>query len=167
MRGAARAAPGGRARSRACAREDLPGEGAAEHGRRGGGRIIRGSDPAFKARRFGPGRRPRSWALRPLPIGTGPTAEEHGPMGAHVDSRPPAEAQVHRILLVGDRDADAERIRDLLASSDARPPLAFAHAHTLSQAFETLDRNEADVLLMDVGAGGAKEMAAVSQARVR
>src|SRR5690606_36944181 len=42
-----------------------------------------------------------------------------------------------------------------------------ARAHTLSQAFETLERNEADVLLMDVGAGGAREMAAVSQARVR
>src|SRR5690606_25893072 len=88
-------------------------------------------------------------------------------MGADDVSRPPGEPPVHRVLLVSERDAAAELIRALLASSAAGPPLGFARAHTLSQAFETLDRNEADVLLMDVGAGGAKEMAAVSQARVR
>lgn len=88
-------------------------------------------------------------------------------MGADDVSRPPGEPPVHRVLLVSERDADAELIRALLASSAAEPPFGFARAHTLSQAFETLERNEADVLLMDVGAGGAREMAAVSQARVR
>ena len=77
------------------------------------------------------------------------------------------EPSVYRILFVSDRDADAELIRALLESSDAEPPFRFAHAHTLAQAFERLEQNEVDVLLMDVGAGDARAMAAVSQARVR
>jgi diguanylate cyclase (GGDEF)-like protein len=77
------------------------------------------------------------------------------------------EPAVYRVLLVSDREADAELIRALLESSAADPPFRFAHAHTLSQALETLERNEVDVLLMDVAEGGAREMAAVSQARVR
>jgi len=88
-------------------------------------------------------------------------------MGAADDTRTAGDPPVHRVLLVSDREADAELIGALLESSIADPPFRFAHAHTLSQAFETLERNEADVLLMDVGDGGAREMAAVSQARVR
>jgi diguanylate cyclase (GGDEF)-like protein len=87
-------------------------------------------------------------------------------MGAVEEARS-GEPSIYRILLVSARDADAELIRALLESSAADPPFRFAHAHTLSQAFETLERNEVDVLLMDVGEGDAREMAAVSQARVR
>jgi diguanylate cyclase (GGDEF)-like protein len=79
----------------------------------------------------------------------------------------PAEPSVLRVLLVSDREADAELIRALLESSAADPPFRFAHAHSLSQALETLERNEVDVLLMDVGDGEGRSMAAVSQARVR
>jgi diguanylate cyclase (GGDEF)-like protein len=79
----------------------------------------------------------------------------------------PAESGVLRVLFVGDRHADAELLRALLAASAADPPFRFSHAHTLSQAFETIERSEVDVLLMDVGSGGAREMAVVSQARVR
>ncbi|MEB2343947.1 MAG: EAL domain-containing protein [Deltaproteobacteria bacterium] len=87
-------------------------------------------------------------------------------MGAVEEARA-GEPSAHRILLVSGRDADAELIRVLLESSAADPPFRFAHAHTLSQALEVLERNEVDVLLMDVGPGDAREMAAVSQARVR
>ena len=79
----------------------------------------------------------------------------------------PAESGALRVLFVGDRDADAELIRALLAASAADPPFRYAHAHTLSQALETIERGEVDVLLMDVGAGSAREMAVISQARVR
>lgn len=82
------------------------------------------------------------------------------------ETRPP-EPTALRVLLVSDREADAELIRALLESSAADPPFRFAHAHTLSQALETLERNETDVLLMDVGEGDGRAMAAVSQARVR
>ena len=78
-----------------------------------------------------------------------------------------AEPPAHRILLVSGREADAELIRALLESSASDPPFRFAHAHTLSQALELLERNEVDVLLMDVGDGDPREMAVVSQARVR
>lgn len=78
-----------------------------------------------------------------------------------------SEPAALRVLLVSDRDADAELIRALLESSAADPPFRFAHAHTLSQALETLERNEADVLLMDVGEGDSRAMGVVSQARVR
>jgi diguanylate cyclase (GGDEF)-like protein len=87
-------------------------------------------------------------------------------MGASDEVRA-GEPASYRVLLVSDRQADAELIRALLESSAADPPFRFTHAHSLSQAFETLERNEVDVLLMDVAEGGAREMAAVSQARVR
>ena len=78
-----------------------------------------------------------------------------------------AAAAAQRVLLVSDRDADAELIRALLESTVADPAFRFARMHSLSQAFETLERNEVDVLLIDVGDGGARELAAASQARVR
>ncbi len=76
-------------------------------------------------------------------------------------------AAAHRVLLVSDHDADAELIRALLESAVADPAFRFARMHSLSQAFETLERNEVDVLLIDVGEGGSRELAAASQARVR
>jgi PleD family two-component response regulator len=86
---------------------------------------------------------------------------------AAADELRAGEPAAHRVLFVSDREADAELVRALLESSGAEPPFRFAHAHALSQAFETLERGEVDVLLMDVGEGGARELAAVSQARVR
>ena len=76
-------------------------------------------------------------------------------------------AAAHRVLLVSDRDADAELIRALLESTVADPAFRFARMHSLPQALETLERNEVDVLLIDVGEGGSRELAAASQARVR
>ena len=76
-------------------------------------------------------------------------------------------AAAHRVLLVSDHDADAELIRALLESAVADPAFRFARMHSLSQALETLERNEVEVLLIDVGEGGTRELAAASQARVR
>jgi diguanylate cyclase (GGDEF)-like protein len=84
-------------------------------------------------------------------------------MGAPEEAR---EGGRFRVLLVGERATDAELIRATLeGSSDSRFDLS--HESTLSRAFETLERNEADVLLMDIGSGSPREIAAVSQARVR
>jgi diguanylate cyclase (GGDEF)-like protein len=77
------------------------------------------------------------------------------------------QVAAHRVLLVSDRDADSELIRALLESTVAEPTFRFARTHTLSQALELLERNEVDVLLMDVGDGDARQLAAASQARVR
>ncbi len=78
-----------------------------------------------------------------------------------------AAAVAHRVLLVSDRDADAELIRALLESTNADPAFHFDHTHTLSQAFENLERGEVDVLLVDAGEGEGRELAEASQARVR
>ncbi len=78
-----------------------------------------------------------------------------------------AAAVAHRVLLVSDRDADAELIRALLESTNADPAFHFDHTHTLSQAFENLERSEVDVLLVDAGEGEGRELAEASQARVR
>ncbi len=86
-------------------------------------------------------------------------------MGAFERASEPAAA--HRVLLVSDRDADSELIRALLESTAAEPAFRFARTHSLSQALEPLERNEVDVLLIDVGDGGARHLAAASQARVR
>ncbi len=86
-------------------------------------------------------------------------------MGASETTKGTADA--HRVLLVSDHDADAELIRALLESTASDPPFRFARMHSLSQALETLERNEVDVLLIDVGEGGSRELAAASQARVR
>lgn len=83
------------------------------------------------------------------------------------DTGSEAATTAHRVLLVSDRDADAELIRALLESTAADPAFRFARMHSLSQALETLERNEVDVLLIDVGDGGSRELAAASQARVR
>jgi diguanylate cyclase (GGDEF)-like protein len=87
-------------------------------------------------------------------------------MGA-ADESPERTPSALRVLLVGDRESDAELIRELLESSASEPPIQLLHAHALSQAFEVLEGNEIDVLLIDVGGGGPRELAAVSQARVR
>ena len=71
-----------------------------------------------------------------------------------------------RVLLVAERAADADLVRAMLESL-AEPRFQLRHAPTLSQALEALDRNETDVLLVDVGAGTQRELAAVLQARVR
>jgi diguanylate cyclase (GGDEF)-like protein len=78
-----------------------------------------------------------------------------------------AATVAHRVLLVSDREADAELIRALLESTSAEPAFRFAHMHSLSHAFENLERNEVDVLLVDAGEGGGRELAEASQARVR
>lgn len=83
------------------------------------------------------------------------------------DTGSEAATTAQRVLLVSGRDADAELIRALLESTVADPAFRFARMHSLSQALETLERNEVDVLLIDVGDGGARELAAASQARVR
>jgi diguanylate cyclase (GGDEF)-like protein len=72
-----------------------------------------------------------------------------------------------RVLLVSDHPSDAELIGALLEASEADPAFRLAHVHALSQALDVLERNDADVLLVDVGEGGPREMSAVSQARVR
>ena len=71
-----------------------------------------------------------------------------------------------RVLLVGPRSADAALLRALLEHS-RETQIALTHAVSLQHAFETLERDEVDVLLMDVGAGSPRELVAVSQARVR
>jgi diguanylate cyclase (GGDEF)-like protein len=71
-----------------------------------------------------------------------------------------------RVLLVGGRAADAELLRALLEQSQ-QTRMALSHAASLSQAFEALERDALDVLLMDVGTGSPRELVAVSQARVR
>ena len=71
-----------------------------------------------------------------------------------------------RVLLVGQRASDAALLAALLeGQSESR--FRFVHAHSLSAALEHLERNEVDVLLMDVATGGPRELMAVSQARVR
>jgi diguanylate cyclase (GGDEF)-like protein len=86
-------------------------------------------------------------------------------MGAADEPRDGVQS-AFRVLLVGERQADAALVRALLEGA-SEPRFQFAHAHSLSQAFETLERNEVEALLMDVGEGGPRELAAVSQARVR
>ncbi|MCX5737974.1 MAG: diguanylate cyclase [Proteobacteria bacterium] len=71
-----------------------------------------------------------------------------------------------RVLLVGPHAADVELLRALLEHS-RETKVAIAHAVNLQHAFETLERDEVDVLLMDIGAGSPRELVAVSQARVR
>ncbi len=71
-----------------------------------------------------------------------------------------------RVLLVGPRSADVELLRAMLEHA-RETKVVVAHAVNLQHAFETLERNEVDVLLMDVGAGSPRELVAVSQARVR
>ena len=71
-----------------------------------------------------------------------------------------------RVLLVGERASDADLLRAILEGA-SEPRFRLTHARALPQALETLERNEADVVLMDVGAGTPRELAAVSQARVR
>jgi diguanylate cyclase (GGDEF)-like protein len=81
---------------------------------------------------------------------------------------PPEEAATGliRVLLVGPHSADAELLRALLEHSRGTR-IALLHAVNLQHAFETLEQDEVDVLLMDVGAGSPRELVAVSQARVR
>ncbi len=71
-----------------------------------------------------------------------------------------------RVLLVGPHAVDVELLRALLEHA-RETQVTVAHAVNLQHAFETLERNEVDVLLMDVGAGSPRELVAVSQARVR
>jgi diguanylate cyclase (GGDEF)-like protein len=71
-----------------------------------------------------------------------------------------------RVLLVGPDSADVALLRALLEHS-RETDVALAHAVNLQHAFEALERDEVDVLLMDVGAGSPRELVAVSQARVR
>ena len=71
-----------------------------------------------------------------------------------------------RVLLVGPHAADVELLRALLEHS-RETQIAVAHAVNLQHAFEALERDEVDVLLMDIGAGSPRELVAVSQARVR
>lgn len=71
-----------------------------------------------------------------------------------------------RVLLVGGRAADAELLRALIEHSQ-RTRIALSHAPSLSQAFEALESNAVDVLLMDAGQGTPRDLVAVSQARVR
>ncbi len=77
----------------------------------------------------------------------------------------PDEGSV-RVLLVGDNAGDAALIRALLEGIETTT-FELSHAHALAQALEALERNEVDVLLMHVGDGGPRALAAVSQARVR
>jgi len=85
-------------------------------------------------------------------------SDEDGPDRGH---------EAIRVLLVSDRPSDAELLRALLEASAAEPPFRLVHAHSLSHAFDALEANETDVLLMDVAEGRAREFGAVSQARVR
>ena len=71
-----------------------------------------------------------------------------------------------RVLLVGPHAADVSLLRALLEHS-RETEVALAHAMNLQHAFDALERNEVDVLLMDVGAGSPRELVSVSQARVR
>ena len=71
-----------------------------------------------------------------------------------------------RVLLVGPHSADVALLRALLENS-RETEVALAHAVNLQHAFEALERDAVDVLLMDVGAGSPRELVAVSQARVR
>lgn len=71
-----------------------------------------------------------------------------------------------RVLLVGGRAADAELLRALVENSQ-QTRIALSHAPSLSQAFEVLESNGVDVLLMDAGQGTPRDLVAVSQARVR
>jgi diguanylate cyclase (GGDEF)-like protein len=71
-----------------------------------------------------------------------------------------------RVLLVGPDSSDAELLRALLEHS-RETQIALGHAVSLQHAFETLERGQVDVLLMDVGSGSPRELVAVSQARVR
>jgi diguanylate cyclase (GGDEF)-like protein len=71
-----------------------------------------------------------------------------------------------RLLLVGPHPADAELLRALLEHS-RETQVALTHAVNLQHAYESLERDEVDVLLMDVGTGSPRELVAVSQARVR
>ena len=71
-----------------------------------------------------------------------------------------------RVLLVGPHATDVALLRALLEHS-RETEVALSHAMNLQHAFETLERDEVDVLLMDIGAGSPRELVAVSQARVR
>ncbi len=71
-----------------------------------------------------------------------------------------------RVLLVGPHSTDVALLRALLEHS-RETQVALSHAMNLQHAFETLERDEVDVLLMDIGAGSPRELVAVSQARVR
>ncbi len=71
-----------------------------------------------------------------------------------------------RVLLVGPQSSDADLLRALLEHS-RDTQIELAHAVSLQHAFETLERDPVDVLLMDVGSGSPRELVAVSQARVR
>src|SRR5690606_4739260 len=54
-----------------------------------------------------------------------------------------------------------------LEASAAEPGFRLTHVPALAQAFAALDGHAVDLLLMDLGAGRARDLAAVSQARVR
>jgi diguanylate cyclase (GGDEF)-like protein len=84
-------------------------------------------------------------------------------MGAPEETRGDAH---FRVLLVGERTADAALVRAMLEGS-REPRFELLHAATLATALETLEKSEVDVLLMDVGKGTPRELSAVSQARVR
>jgi diguanylate cyclase (GGDEF)-like protein len=77
-----------------------------------------------------------------------------------------SSAETIRVLLVGSRADEAEFLRALLESS-GEAHVALRHAPSLSQALETLESDQTDVLLMDVGTGSPRDLVAVSQARVR
>ena len=83
-----------------------------------------------------------------------------------IEDGPDATPGPIRVLLVGPHSADVALLRALLENS-RETEVAFAHAVNLQHAFEALERDEVDVLLMDVGAGSPRELVAVSQARVR
>ncbi|HTO52754.1 MAG TPA: EAL domain-containing protein [Myxococcota bacterium] len=84
-------------------------------------------------------------------------------MGAPEEAR---DEPQFRVLLIAERDSDADLVRAILEGL-AEPRFRLTHARTLSEGLETLERNEADVLLMDIGSGTPRELAAASQARVR
>ena len=76
-----------------------------------------------------------------------------------------AEKDLIRVLFVGGGSDDVSLFRALLES--AQPRFELEHVPTLAQAFERLERNQADVLLLDVADGQGDALAGLSQTRVR
>jgi diguanylate cyclase (GGDEF)-like protein len=93
-------------------------------------------------------------------------SDEADDAGRDASAPPNPETGPIRVLLVGGSSADGDLLRALLEHT-SQSAMALSHAPNLSQAFETLESNTVDVLLMDVGTGQPRELVAVSQARVR
>ncbi len=76
-----------------------------------------------------------------------------------------AEKEEIRVLFVGGDEGDVSLFRALLEGD--RPRFVVDHVSSLPQAFERLERNQADVLVLDVGEGHTEALTGLSQTRVR